>query len=695
MAGTSISFSVLNSGFTLRDFTFDDLRNKVNGDYNVGELRFEGGKLHSINSHQFWTALNNVTTQPAENLLTRNAVMALLDSKFGGNANLTVALVEVRAKLLGDGASTRPISRDEVRFMINLLESESSQSSADDRLSPEQVREKLDISERLKTCGPAVREAWARLNPGSIRQYIKEWGRADVLNTVSRNVRSRLKGQMPLNDPASALKGFVFMRSRQGTSALPNGVQDLFAAPAASRQQVRGKIAMIKARLMDSLKTGLDAAQIDMPGKFADGFKASIGNNLRQLLGKAGPQHAKILKAQLANLKLTEDGEPFCVIGDAFPNVEVDANRLNDQLKKCLVDLVMARAAKALDGVFASCVTDDDVKNVLARPNAMSFFDCFGESGSVKLLEAMRDGKANEMDEGLFGKANFGQLVQTMSGAVVRWEDLVVGLDETFADESILPMSAFVQLKAIHAEPSLETRIGSRPAQGRETLSDVYATVWGPRCINMLGTGAGNYGVGLNLQNLHNERVTEFMLDQSTDLTYILRDEKKFERMTADWLRKNCPEIWLGKLKSLVRAYRILRPVKRLASPDKGSYYAYCRHPKGFRPQKALHDAKGVLCEPPFEGELRIDLSEEAIPEGQLSENDVRGISVMSPNEKKLNEVADGIWKLASVLLRASGGREEIGLSALIRPLAKEVSDLAGPDVDPWAMLREMYLGDA
>ena len=693
MAGTSTSFSVLGRGFSLRGFTFDDLKAKVNGDYNVGELRFEGGKLHSVNSHRYWTSWNNVTTQPAENLLTRTAVMALLDKQFGGVKKLEYALEEIRTKLVGEKNATRPISRDEVRFMINLLESESRLSSDAEMLTPEQVRAKLDLSERLKTCGPAVREAWARLNPESIRQYIKGWGLADVLNTVSRNVRLGLEGQTPLNDPKTALKGYVFSRPRgNGTTAWLDGeVGILIAKPAQGCQAVKGKIANIKKRMMDTLENGLSTAKIDMPKVFACWFKASIENDLRRLLEKSGSRHAEILKAQIANLKLTEDGKPFCVVRDDVPKVKVDVDKLNDQLKKCLVDLVMARAEKALDDVFASCVKDEDIQNVFLRPNAFLFFDSFSESGSVKLLKAMLDGKANEMDEVLFGKANFDNLVLDMSSAVYRWADLVVGLDETFADGSILPMSAFVQLKAIQAEPSLEARIGNRPAQGFDTLSEVKNTVLGQHCISMLGTGAENYGVGLNLQELDNEQISEFMHDKSRDLVWILRDEKKLERVTAELLRKNCHEFWLGKLKSLVRAYRILRPLKRLESPYKGSYYAHCRHPKGFMGLKALKDAKNVLREPPFEGELRVDLSEETVQEGQDSASDALERGMKSPDMEKLNEMARGIWNLASALLRAS----QVGVSALIRPPVNENVDPHNPigqDLDPWAELEKMEL---
>ena len=190
MSSPTLNFQVRNADFKLANYGFNDLKKTVNGTHNIGELRFSSldDRIHTINSHNIRTSKNNVISTGADNLVTRNAVLRLLEEQFGDNAKLGVALNEIRERLVGGTNGLKPISRDEVRFMISLLESEAKYSTAT-VLSANQVRAKLDLSERLKTCSSGVRKAWAKCHGDEIKTYIKGWGKSTVLEELSDNVK--------------------------------------------------------------------------------------------------------------------------------------------------------------------------------------------------------------------------------------------------------------------------------------------------------------------------------------------------------------------------------------------------------------------------------------------------------------------------------------------------------------------------
>lgn len=164
---------------TLLDFGYDDLKSKVNGDYNKGELLFSGGKIHRINNHVTFTAFNHRTTNEVENTTTRRAIYALIQDKWetslGENNDV---YQEVKRQLVGNPSLLpKPISRDEVRFMLNLLESEKArQNDSQHGMDASDAHRQLEISRGLKVCTPEMREVFAKTRTAeSMRQFVKGW----------------------------------------------------------------------------------------------------------------------------------------------------------------------------------------------------------------------------------------------------------------------------------------------------------------------------------------------------------------------------------------------------------------------------------------------------------------------------------------------------------------------------------------
>lgn len=280
MGPSNLSFKYFDLDLTFSNYGFNDLKKAVNGTHNIGELRFEtlDGRIHTINSHNIRTSKNNVISVESDNVVTRNAVLRLLEEQFGDNAKLGVALNEIRERLVGGSNGTKPISRDEVRFMISLLESEAKDSTAT-VLTANQVRAKLDLSERLKTCSSSVRKAWAKCHGDEIKTYIKGWGKSTVLEELSVNVKSSQKNQKPAFDPAAVpsaqAKGKTDLfaaETKKLDALLDSDLKALRGAGADNRVLVNEKIATVKNNLteslsgeMTSLKTFLDDARVNSP----------------------------------------------------------------------------------------------------------------------------------------------------------------------------------------------------------------------------------------------------------------------------------------------------------------------------------------------------------------------------------------------------------------------------------------------
>ena len=104
-------------------FTFADLDNMSKGTYNVGELRLtNAGKLEKINNH-VWvkSGENTIRLTPEQNFNVRDKVCQCLERKFP-SSNLLESTI--RPLLIGTEYRSQALSRDEIRFLITMLENE-------------------------------------------------------------------------------------------------------------------------------------------------------------------------------------------------------------------------------------------------------------------------------------------------------------------------------------------------------------------------------------------------------------------------------------------------------------------------------------------------------------------------------------------------------------------------------------------
>ena len=114
-------------------FSFNQLDKITSGKYNVGLLKLgDGGKLVKFNNHVWRTGANNEKVTVAENIAVRNAVYRAIETRCGdfANSNFTKFLDTVRQELVGEARMHLPLSRNEVRAMLNQLKALSAGDSA-------------------------------------------------------------------------------------------------------------------------------------------------------------------------------------------------------------------------------------------------------------------------------------------------------------------------------------------------------------------------------------------------------------------------------------------------------------------------------------------------------------------------------------------------------------------------------------
>lgn len=123
MSGFSTSYQsavVKPSQVVANESLYNALEKLTDGKYNRGELVLKNNEFVAVNNHVHLTLLNGTTTTREENQNVRKALSEVLDNRFGGlGTSQTMAVVKER--LLGADNRMMPISRDEVRCMINLL----------------------------------------------------------------------------------------------------------------------------------------------------------------------------------------------------------------------------------------------------------------------------------------------------------------------------------------------------------------------------------------------------------------------------------------------------------------------------------------------------------------------------------------------------------------------------------------------
>ena len=101
-------------------FTIDELKKVSTGDYNVGELKLKSnGKLDKVNNHVHGLSwMNKVKLTPEQNLAVRRQVCKCFMGEYAENPRINA----VKELLLNERDRTSSLSRDEVKFLFNMLD---------------------------------------------------------------------------------------------------------------------------------------------------------------------------------------------------------------------------------------------------------------------------------------------------------------------------------------------------------------------------------------------------------------------------------------------------------------------------------------------------------------------------------------------------------------------------------------------
>lgn len=167
------------------NFTYDQLEKKVNGERNIGELKFgSDGKLHRVNNHVTLTSWNKTVLTGEENYEARMVIWKLIDSRWSNDRSdvRLLMLNEARELLLGNDVAYAPVSRDEVRLILSMLKSgtASAQAMSDIVMIARQIK---------KTGGENVA---ALLQKGGfpadqVSRFVKGWDLSPVARNRSDN----------------------------------------------------------------------------------------------------------------------------------------------------------------------------------------------------------------------------------------------------------------------------------------------------------------------------------------------------------------------------------------------------------------------------------------------------------------------------------------------------------------------------
>lgn len=664
----TIQFKVGDSHtLSLKNFGFEKLKTAVNGKRNIGELRFslDDGQIHKINNHDIMTWKNHTVTTGNENLVTRNAILAILETKYELDVHLGDIFKAIKEKLVGKTDLHKPISRDEVRLMIDLLESESkvarTMESApnagkikDYLLTPGQIKAKLDLSQRLKTCDPAVREAWMKHHGGEIKDYIKGWGKSKVLNTVSDNVKAYYR------------EGDYFAGLRYDPTISPSPNQAQNPPPAAPAQQqqvannpqendapvseidlinarktVKDSIVTKKNKLMTSIREKLN--EIDFTKHFDPQsyiqFKKSAQGHLTKALGQINS--LSDWNAKWGNLLKSKLTEKFC---------DVDGKTVSDAKLKTFLNgitgkIIENRLLKALDRLLDQCTTAEELKSVETKYAAL--FDALdGESqdfeqkfeqlcaAMVKVgldlfqLFSLEHKSSQLFDLNLFGRLDLQKVFQNSFSALEKWASILTdnidswtsaieskhgpgSLDEQF-NRHVLSPETFMRFSAAESEESLATEETQQYENAAHLTVDTLHA----------GKPGEARKVGLHIDKLNLDKATIKQLDGLGFYSTIILGNDLAFRIVIDKLKSEHPDLALKVLKSLVNAHRVVRPRKQVpAINGSGMEYKYIA-PANFNPIQAMDQAQKIL-------ETHEEYREEKLTVGRRKQEDEDFESIM------------------------------------------------------------------
>ena len=601
---SNIQFSLKNYEiFELKNFGFNELKQAVNGDCNIGELRFNksDGQIHRINSHSFWTCANHKITSIAENAITRNAVLKLLEGQFGYDANIAGVFNEIKERLIGDANLCKPISRDEVRFMINLLESESivGQSNKDLVLTSEQVRAKLDLSQHLKTCSSAVRNAWANLHGDEIKDYIKGWGKSKALNTVSDNVRAH-NTSIGKEDYAPTEVAPIRKQGNPPPIAPANpeveGSENVvLSSDIQSRLETRTQVETYKTTLKGSIAKQLEKVNVEEMLNETSivksliamaGEKLSVALEKINNIAKTNETLAEALKKQLKKL-------PFY---DATKDNNCNEDALRHFLAQSITRIVKLKMERALDRLFSQCVSSSDFESIKQRH--ASFLSNLVTGNPTALVSNILYFSENELpdrfSENIFGREDLLNAHVSMFSSMETWVNAFTGMEADqleklidkegeFVPQRVMPLEHFMAFNAAKIEPLLAPANMDKESVSRNiaTVSDTLQN----------GTREISNNVGLNILGKL-KPADKLMAD--TAMIILGRDDA-LQLIISRFKRTN-PKSALILLKSLINAHHVVRPRKKVLRTGENSYhYDYCRTPEGIIPLKAIQQARKIL----------------------------------------------------------------------------------------------------
>lgn len=132
-------------------FTFEQLDKITSGKHNLGLLKLDGsGQLVKFNNHVWKTDKNNVNDVAAENIAVRNAVFNSIAAHYEKETGkeFKSCLEAVRENLLGDKRMDLPLSRKEVRAMLNQFKALAAESA--------RTAEMKDLSSTIQKLGDRI-----------------------------------------------------------------------------------------------------------------------------------------------------------------------------------------------------------------------------------------------------------------------------------------------------------------------------------------------------------------------------------------------------------------------------------------------------------------------------------------------------------------------------------------------------------
>ena len=130
----------------IANFTFDDLKKIADGKYNKGEvLLSKDGKLVTVNNHVTLTDWNDIVSSSEQNRAVRKAIAKALekDALLNGVRGSSRVANEIKNFLLEESNKNLPLSRDELRKLVQIYSAKGRQGDGNE--ISKQIQKELDV----------------------------------------------------------------------------------------------------------------------------------------------------------------------------------------------------------------------------------------------------------------------------------------------------------------------------------------------------------------------------------------------------------------------------------------------------------------------------------------------------------------------------------------------------------------------